>query len=154
MAITLHTDAPDLPEQTELAQPHVRDEFQQEVDNHVGTLKMKTAGAQWPDPDPKSLFHRYVVGADDRAALKAIIRRAAVLHRVEPLFYKDAKTEAGHFVIKFHLARKTDKDGKPVKDDTLNDNGTPKTAPAPAPAAAAPAPAAPKPDAKAGAGRK
>lgn len=147
MAITLHTDT-ELPEQTELAQPHIRDEFQQSVDKDVEALKMKTATANWPDPDPSKLFHRFVVAADDRADLKAIIRRSAVLHKVEPLFYKDAKTEAGHMVVKFHLTRKLDKDKKPVKDDTLNDDGTPKTAPAAPAAAATPTPP------KAGAGRK
>jgi hypothetical protein len=145
MPITLHTDVADLPEQTELATPRIRDEFQQSVDADLGALKVKTAAAKWPEPNPKALFHRYVVGADDRAELKAVIRRAAVLHKVETLFYKDLKTEAGHFVIKFHVARKTDKDNKPVADDTLNADGTPKTVAA-APAAAAPAatPEAPK----------
>lgn len=147
MPITLHTDEEAIPEQTELHQPHVRDEFQQEVDGHVGALKVKTAAAKWPEPSAKALFHRYVVGADDRAALKAVIRRATILHKVVPLFYKDAKTEAGHYVVKFHVARATDKDGKPVKDESLNDDGTPVKVPAPA-AAAAPAPE------KAGAGKK
>jgi hypothetical protein len=129
MAITLHTDVTDLPEQTELAAGRERDEFQQKVDSDVAALKTKTATAGWPAPDPKRHFQRYVVGKDDRAALKSVIRRAGTLHKVEAQFYKDAVTEAGHAVVKFHLARKTDKDGKPVADDTLNADGTPKPTP-------------------------
>jgi hypothetical protein len=138
MPITLHTDdVKELPEQIELIAGRERDEFQRMVDADVEKLKHATAKASWPTPDPKRLFHRYVVAADDKGALKAVIRRAGVLHHVEPVWYKDAKTEAGHVVVKFHLARKLDKDGKPVKDETLNDDGTPKT-----PAAAAPKPGA------------
>jgi hypothetical protein len=116
MAITLHTDVPTeaLPDQTELSASRERDEFQQARDADVLTLAKATAKSNWPDPDPKRLYHRYVVGADDRAALKAVIRRAATLHKVEAVFYKDAKTEAGHFVTKFHVVRKLDKDGKPI----------------------------------------
>jgi hypothetical protein len=129
MPITLHTDVTDLPEQTELAaDARIRDEFQVSVDGDVETLKMATAKAGWPKPDPKRLFHRYVVGSDDRAALKGVIRRATVLHKVEADFYKDAKTEAGHYVVKFHVSRKLDKDGKPVKDESLNADGSPKPA--------------------------
>lgn len=134
MAITLHTDPTEVPEQTELiSQSRERDEFQLQVDKDVETLKMATAKAGWPSPEPAKLFHRYVVGADDRSALKAVIRRAGTLHHVEALFYKDAKTEAGHFVVKFHVTRKLDKEGKPVKDDTLDKDGKPKaTRPEPA----------------------
>lgn len=128
MAITLHTEPQELPEQTELAAGRERDEFQLQVDKDVETLKIATARAGWPSPDPKKLFHRYVVGADDKAAVKAVIRRAGTLHKVEAQFYKDAKTEAGHIVVKFHVTRKLDKDGKPVKDDTLNKDGSPKPA--------------------------
>jgi len=130
MAITLHTDTTetDLPEQTELSEGHVRDDFQQAVDKDVSALKTATATAKWPDHNPGKLYHRYVVGSDDRAALKAVIRRAATLHKVAPVFYKDAKTEAGHIVVKFHVARRVDKDGKFVADDTLNKDGTPKAA--------------------------
>jgi hypothetical protein len=138
MAITLHTDdVKDLPEQIELIAGRERDEFQQMIDKDVHALKVSTAKAGWPTPDPKRFFHRYVVAADDKGALKAVIRRAGVLHKVEPVWYKDAKTEGGHVVVKFHLARKLDKDGKPVADDTLNADGSPKAAPA-----------APKPGAK------
>lgn len=130
MPITLHTteQTTALPEQTELAPGRERDEFQQQVDKDVAALKRNTAAAKWPKHDPKHLFQLYVVGSDDKAALKAVIRRAATLHRVEPVFYKEVKTEAGHLVVKFHLARKVGKDGKPVKDDTLNADGTPKAA--------------------------
>jgi hypothetical protein len=130
MAITLHTDVQDkLPEQTELAaDARVRDEFQQQIDKDVEKLKLATAKAGWPKADPAKLYHRYVVGADDRAALKGVIRRSAILHKVEAVFYKDVKTEAGHMVVKFHVARKLDKNGKPVADDTLNGDGTPKVA--------------------------
>lgn len=126
MPITLHTDPEELPEQTELAIGRERDEFQLQVDKDVETLKMATARAGWPAPDPKKLYHRYVAGSDDKAALKAVIRRAGTMHKVEAQFYKDAKTEAGHVVVKFHVTRKLDKDNKPVKDDTLNKDGTPK----------------------------
>lgn len=127
MAITLHTEAEVLPEQTELVSvSRERDEFQLQVDKDVEDLKMKTAAAKWPKPDPKRLFQRYVVGKDDLAALKGVIRRAAILHKVEADFYKDATTEAGHKVVKFNVSRRTDKDGKFVKDDSLNADGTPK----------------------------
>lgn len=126
MAITLLTEPVEtLPEQTDLAEGRYRDEFQQQVDGHIANLKVSTAKAGWPDPDPKKHFHRYVVGADDKAALKAVIRRACTLHKVEPQFYKDAKTEAGHIVVKFHVERKRDKDGNFVADDTLDANGKP-----------------------------
>jgi hypothetical protein len=134
MAITLHTEPVEtLPEQTDLAEGRYRDEFQLQVDKDVQNLKLATAKAGWPDPDPAKHFHRYVVGADDKAALKAVIRRAATLLRVEPQFYKDAKTEAGHIVVKFHLARKVGKDDKPVPDDTLNADGSPKVPDVPKP---------------------
>jgi hypothetical protein len=127
MPITLHTTADEvIPEQTELAAGRERDEFQQTVDRDVEALKIKTAAAGWPVVDPKQRYHRYVVGADDRAALKSVIRRAMVLNHVEAVWYKDLKTEAGHFVVKFHVARKLDKDNKPVKDDTLTVDGKPK----------------------------
>lgn len=141
MPIILHTETEALPEQTELEVGRYRDEFQLQIDKDVEALKLATAKAGWPDPDPKKLFHRYVVGSDDKAALKSVIRRAGTLLKVDPEFYKDAKTEAGHVVVKFHVTRKVDKDGKPVKDDTLNADGSPKTAdtPKPAPPKAGPA---------------
>jgi hypothetical protein len=126
MAITLHTDVTEVPEQTELEQGRHRDDFQKAIDKDVETLKLATAKAKWPEPDPRKLFHRYVVDADDKVALKSVIRRAATLHKVEAQFYKDAKTEAGHLAVKFHLARKLGSDGKPVADETLNEDGTPK----------------------------
>ncbi len=125
MAITLHTDVQELPEQTELVVGRRRDEFQQMVDADVEKLKLATAKAGWPEPDPARLFHRYVTDAADLTALKGIIRRAGTLHRVEAEFYKDAKTEGGHVVVKFHVARKTDADGNPVKDETLDAEGKP-----------------------------
>jgi hypothetical protein len=125
MPITLHTDVKELPEQTELAAGHVRDDFQKQIDADVAKLKLATATAGWPEPDPKRLFHRYVVGKDDRAALKSVIRRAGTFHKVEAQFYKDVSTEAGHIVVKFHITRKLTKDGKPVADDTLTADGKP-----------------------------
>jgi hypothetical protein len=125
MPITLHTEnVKELPEQDELVAGRERDEFQRQIDKDVHDLKVSTAKAGWPDPDPKRLFHRYVVGADDKAAFKAVLRRAGVLHRVDLVWYKDAKTEAGHIVIKFHVTRKVDKDGKPVADEELNADGS------------------------------
>jgi hypothetical protein len=128
MPITLHTEETEvLPEQTELAAGRVRDEFQLDVDKDVEVLKLATAKARWPEPDPERFYHRYVVGSDDKGEMKSVIRRACTLHKVEAVFYKEAKTEAGHIVIKFHVARKLDKDNKPVKDDTLRPDGTPKS---------------------------
>lgn len=126
MPITLHTETEAIPEQTELAQGRERDDFQLQVDNDVHALKLTTAAAKWPAPDPKRHFQRYVVGKNDLGGLKSVIRRAGVLHKVEPVFYKEVTTEAGHKVVKFHVARKLDKDNKPVKDDELNTDGTPK----------------------------
>src|SRR5271154_3463847 len=130
MPITLHTDVAEIPEQTELVAGRERDDFQLAVDKDVAGLKHATAAAGWPATDPTKHFQRYVVGADDTGALKAVIRRAAVLHKVEALFYKNAKTEAGHIVVKFHVARKLDKDSKPVADETLDANGKPVKVPA------------------------
>lgn len=124
-AITLHTDVKELPEQTELEVGRFRDEFQVAIDRDVADLKFATANAGWPDPDPTKLFTFYVVGKDDMAALKGVIRRAATLYKVDPEFYKNATTEAGHIVVKFHVTRRTDKDGKFVKDETLDANGKP-----------------------------
>lgn len=125
MAITLHTDTVELPEQTELVQGRHRDEFQQEVDKDILVLKDATARAGWPEHDATKLFHRYVVGADDVSALKGVIRRAGTLHKVEADFYKDAKTAAGHVSVKFHVSRKLDKDNKPVADPSLDADGKP-----------------------------
>lgn len=128
MAITLHTDTTELPIQTELVQGRHRDEFQVQIDADVLSLKMNTAKAGWPGHDPAKLFQRYVVGKDDASPLRSVVRRACTLHKVDPDFYKDAKTEAGLVVIKFHVSRKVDKDGKPVSDDTLTADGKPKPA--------------------------
>jgi hypothetical protein len=125
MAITLHTDTATLPEQTDLEVGRTRDEFQLKVDKDVEALKNKTANAAWPAFDPAKLFQRYVVGADEKTALRGVIRRAAILHKVEAAFYKDGKTEAGHAVVKFHLSRKLDKDNKPVADTSLDSDGKP-----------------------------
>jgi hypothetical protein len=125
MPITLHTDNVELPEQTELVVGRFRDEFQLSVDADVLILKAATATAGWPEHDPTKLFHRYVVGADDVSAMKGIVRRACTLNRVEADFYKDAKTEAGHVSIKFHVSRKLDKDNKPVTDAALDADGKP-----------------------------
>lgn len=128
MAVNLITATSEkIPEQTELQTPRERDEFQQTVDQDVSALKLATAKAAWPKPDPKRLYHRYVVAKEDRAELKSVIRRAAALHKVEAIFYKDGKTEQGHVVVKFHVARKLAKDGKSfVADDTLGEDGKPK----------------------------
>lgn len=123
--ITLHTDPIELPEQTDLVVGRHRDEFQRMVDGDVLILKDATARAGWAEHDATKLFHRYVVGADDATPLKEVIRRAATLHRVTADFYKDAKTEAGHVVIKFHVSRKLGKDEKPVADDQLDADGKP-----------------------------
>lgn len=125
MAITLHTDTVELPEQTELVIGRHRDDFQLAVDGDVLILKAATAAAGWGEQDPTKLFHRYVVGAEDATAMKGIIRRACNLNKVEADFYKDAKTEAGHSVIKFHVSRKLDKDNKPVVDPSLDADGKP-----------------------------
>jgi hypothetical protein len=125
MPITLHTDTVELPEQTELVVGRFRDEFQQAVDGDVITLKAATASAGWPEHDPGKLFHRYVVGAEDSVPMKGVIRRACTLAKVEADFYKDAKTEAGHAVVKFHVSRKLDKDNKPVADPSLDADGKP-----------------------------
>jgi hypothetical protein len=125
MAITLHTDVEELPEQTELLEARVRDAFQLHVDADVAALKQSTAKAGWPEPNPARLFQRYVVGKDDMAALKNVIRRAGTLLHVEPVFYKNGTTEAGHVVVKFHVTRKLDKEGKLVKDDSLTEDGKP-----------------------------
>lgn len=136
MAITLHVEEK-LPEQVDLEVGRVRDEFQLQVDKDVLALKERTAKAKWPEPDPTKLYHHYIVSSDDMAALKGVVRRACLLNKVEAIFYKNAKTEAGHIVVKFHVARKPlMKDGKEVTqngqpvyvpDDTLNDDGTWKT---------------------------
>ena len=126
MPITLHTEPTEVPEQTELVAGRERDDFQRQVDQDVTKLKTATAKARWPEHDATKLFHRYVVSADDKAALKAVIRRSGTMLKVEPVFYKDAKTEAGHIAIKFHVARKLGSDNKPVKDASLNADGTPK----------------------------
>jgi hypothetical protein len=137
MSIILHTEVPvtSLPAQTELMAGRERDEFQQKIDKDVASLKIKTARAGWPAPDPEKLFQHYVVGSNDKAALNAVIRRAGTLHKVEIRFYKAVKTEAGHLVVKFHVTRKVGEDGKPVKDDTLNADGTPKDLAQPKPVA-------------------
>lgn len=108
--VALISDVAEVPEQTEFAQGRTRDEFQQKIDREVGHLAENTAKAGWPAPHPGRLFGRYVVAKDDVAALKQVIRRAATLHKVGLLFYKDATTEAGHKVVKFHVKQ------KPVSD--------------------------------------
>ena len=125
MAITLHTENVELPEQTELVQGRHRDEFQRMIDGDVLILKHATAAGGWAAHEPTKLFERYVVGPDDVTPLKEVIRRAATLHKVNADFYKDAKTEAGHVAVKFHVSRRTDKDEKPVADSSLDADGKP-----------------------------
>jgi hypothetical protein len=125
MAITLHTEPQELPEQTERVVGRHRDEFQKDVDGDILILKHATAVAGWPEQEATKLFHRYVVGADDATDMKGVIRRACTLHRVEADFYKDAKTPAGHMSVKFHVSRKLDKDEKPVTDASLDADGKP-----------------------------
>jgi hypothetical protein len=110
MPITLHTDLQELPEQTELFEGHLRDDFQKAVDADVAKLKEATEKAGWPAHQPGKLFHRYVVTSTDRVELKKVIRRAASLAKVVVVFYKDAKTAEGHAVVKFHVAK------RPVKE--------------------------------------
>jgi hypothetical protein len=120
MAITLHTDTVELPEQTELVQGRHRDAFQREIDGDVLIMKHATAAAGWPEPDPTKHFLRYVVGPDDATEMKSVIRRAATLHKLDPQFYKDGKTEAGHVVIKFHVTRATSPAKPEVYKETPN----------------------------------
>lgn len=130
-AITLHTAdakvAEALAKATDLQAGRTRDEFQVKVDGDVRTLKADTAKAGWPEPGLEATpFHYYVVGKDDKAELNGVIRRAGTLHKVEIDFFKPVTTEAGHVIVKFNVSRKLDKDDKPVKDESLNDDGSPK----------------------------
>src|SRR5262245_41041517 len=123
MPITLHdTTDVELPVQDKLVQGRHRDEFQLQIDSDVRTLKHNTATAGWPEPDPTRLFQRYAVDKDDVSGIKAVIRRACTLLKVEADFYTDAKTPEGYVLVKFHVSRKTDKDGKPVPDNSLNED--------------------------------
>jgi hypothetical protein len=104
LAITVHTGTDEVPEQTELATgaSRFRDEFQQSVDADVAALKAKAEPAGYPI-DPAKLFHRYIVDPADKVALKQVIRRAATLHKVGIVFYRDVRTKGGHVAVKFHV---------------------------------------------------
>jgi len=102
MAIKLH-EAPEIAQNEIRTRTNERDEFQQSVDHEVGTLKAAWLKASKPAPGPKAPYHRYVVEKDDRTELKNVVRRAARLHEVAVVFFKDAVTENGLYQVKFNL---------------------------------------------------
>jgi hypothetical protein len=90
--------------QTELAtRSHERDADQQGIDATVKGMVdgYNTAGGKDSAVTARPT-HRYQVPNGDKSELKRMIRRACVLHKVDPIWYKDSKPDdAGNLIVKF-----------------------------------------------------
>jgi hypothetical protein len=106
MAVTLLEEA-EVAQDEIRARTSERDEDQLQIDTEVKNLHAAWDKAKRPAPGPKAPYSRYVVPKDDRAELKNMIRRAARLHKVNPVFFKDAVTPSGNYQVKFNLAPAT-----------------------------------------------
>jgi hypothetical protein len=91
--------------QTEVKPPaSERDENQQYIDGEIGAAKTAWEDAGKPAHAGKEWTRRFHVAAEDKAAVKQMIRRALTLHKVGATWYKDVKTEDGVVSVKLHLA--------------------------------------------------
>jgi hypothetical protein len=96
-----------------------RDDDQKDMDTRVAALKADWEAAGKPE-QKKAPFRRLTVTKDDRPELKRLIRRAAVLASVEPLYWKDTKPNSdGMVTVKFTVGPRVAKN-----------EDTPATAPA------------------------
>ena len=107
--------------QTELAtRSHERDDDQKGIDATVGEMVAGYNALGGKDSQVTARpTHRYQVPNDDKSELKRMIRRAAVLHKVDPVWYKDSKPDdAGNIVVKFTVGPKAEKPATPNGSST------------------------------------
>jgi hypothetical protein len=119
--------------QTTLAtRSHVRDDDQKGIDATVKTMVDGYNALGGKDSEVTARpTHRYQVPNDDKSELKRMIRRACVLHKVDPIWYVDSKPDdAGNIVVKFTVGPKVEKVATPATA-----NGETATPPADAPPA-------------------
>jgi hypothetical protein len=96
---------------------HERDDMQQRIDQQFKELLDRWTAAHRPGPE-KSPFVRVTVVKADVGALKAMIRRAATLHKHGVVFYRDQRNPNGSVSVKYVPAPKpapatqTGQDGK------------------------------------------
>jgi hypothetical protein len=85
-----------------------RDEDQIEMDKRVAAIVQEWEAAGKPAHGKGNPFRRISVPKDQRSDVKKIIRRATVLAKVDPAWWKDSKpNDAGRVTIKFGVqARK------------------------------------------------
>lgn len=83
-----------------------RDETQTAIDNAVKEMVAKWHEAGKPEPHSDRPSKRYVVVKEDRTPLKGMIRRAATLHKVEAILFKDHVNEDGTVAVKFTIGDK------------------------------------------------
>jgi uncharacterized protein involved in type VI secretion and phage assembly len=133
MAITL-TDAPNDDTQTELASGRSRDRDPQQVkiDGDVAAL---VAGwnAQGKPAPAQSPAKTYTVLKVERSEAKDMIRKAGRLHKIMPVFFKDAVRKDGRVAIKYTVTAipaKAAETPAPVAEPTPE---VPETAPETAP---------------------
>lgn len=110
MALKIAELAAPVDEELKVRKPHVteRDETQMDVDARTGK-----AAAAWKDmpnhlkvPEHNRPRVRLAVDPDDKSELKRIIRRAATLHKVDPVYFEDATDDKGRAVVTFTVGPK------------------------------------------------
>ena len=118
-------DTPAKDEQTEVRPPKShRDETQRHIDDVFKGLTERWVKAGKPAPaDARYPAHRFVVAKSDVSALKAMIRRAAALHKHDVTWWKDVKTEEGAVSVKFGPAPKAGEKIVPATTGDGNKNG-------------------------------
>lgn len=121
MPLNLTEIAPDATDEQDaiLARSTDRDPDQVDMDKRVEAIKGEWEGKGKPAHGKQNPFRRISVPKDERSEVKRLIRRATVLHGVDPAYWKDTKPDAqGRVTIKFGVQTKK------VKADA-NGSGTP-----------------------------
>lgn len=105
MALKIAEVAAPKDEKLNLRRKHVtdRDETQQDVDKRTGK-----AVAEWKAMPNHLKVHehdrpriRLAVNPDGKSELKRLIRRAATLHKVDPVYFEDATDSQGRAVVTY-----------------------------------------------------
>jgi hypothetical protein len=102
MALTVtQPTTPDTQEELSTGRSRERDETQVMIDGIYGELVAEWDKAGKPEPGKGNPFRRLAVAKADVSELKSMIRRAATLHKVAPVYWKDAKNDDGTVTVKF-----------------------------------------------------
>lgn len=102
MALTVtQPTTPDTQEKLSTGRSRERDETQVMIDGIYGELVAEWDKAGKPEPGKSNPFRRLAVAKADVSELKSMIRRAATLHKVAPVYWKDAKNDDGTVTVKF-----------------------------------------------------